>query len=351
MSAAEERLLSTLAHQVGASVRALQLVDGLRAAREQLVVAREDERRRIQRDLHDGLGPQLTAVTMHLDAARNHLAAGNPTDTDDLLRDARRELRQAGGDVRRLVYSLGDPSIASRGLPSAIDAQVRLLTQATGVHADIDLHPLPALSAATEEAIHRIISEAVTNVVRHARASTMQRGTVVRGRSCRGLHHRRRHRHPARRTAGRRHPLVPRSSRGTGRHGDRSPRAGRRDRSTDRAPDRTSMTNRERPADQGRDRRRPRLIRAGVRALLGSFDDTELVGEAADGDEALRVVAETRPDVVLMDIHMPGLDGVSATRYRRRLSRRRRARRVDARGRRQRVRRHARRGPRLPREG
>ena len=56
------------------------------------------------------------------------------------------------------------------------------------------------------------------------------------------------------------------------------------------------------------------LIRAGVRALLGSFDDTELVGEAADGDEALRVVAETRPDVVIMDIHMPGLDGVSATR-------------------------------------
>ena len=115
LSAAEERLLSTLAHQVGASVRALQLVDGLKAAREQLVVAREDERRRIQRDLHDSLGPQLTAVTMHLDAARNHLAAGNPSDTDDLLRDARRELHQAGGDVRRLVYSLGDPSIASRG--------------------------------------------------------------------------------------------------------------------------------------------------------------------------------------------------------------------------------------------
>ena len=314
LSAAEERLLSTLAHQVGASVRALQLVDGLKAAREQLVVAREDERRRIQRDLHDGLGPQLTAVTMHLDAARNHLAAGNPTDTDDLLRDARRELHQAGGDVRRLVYSLGDPSIASRGLPSAIDAQVRLLTQATGVHADIDLQPLPPLSAATEEAIHRIISEAVTNVVRHAQASTMHRGAVVRRRTCRGLHHRRRHRHPARRTAGRRHALVPRSSRGTGRHGHRSPRADRRDRSTDRAPDRTGMTNAsDRPirvviADDHA------LIRAGVRALLGSFDNTELVGEAADGDEALRVVAETRPDVVIMDIHMPGLDGVSATR-------------------------------------
>lgn len=171
LSAAEQQLLSTLAHQVGASVHALHLVEGLRAAREQLVVAREDERRRIQRDLHDGLGPQLTAVTMHLDAARNHLAAGNPVDTDELLRDARRELHHAGGDVRRLVYSLGDPSIASRGLPSAVDSQVRLLTQATGIEAEIDLQPLPPLTAATEEAIHRILSEAVTNVVRHARAS------------------------------------------------------------------------------------------------------------------------------------------------------------------------------------
>lgn len=56
------------------------------------------------------------------------------------------------------------------------------------------------------------------------------------------------------------------------------------------------------------------LIRAGVGALLGSFDNTELVGEAADGDEVLRVVAETLPDVVIMDIHMPGRDGISATR-------------------------------------
>jgi DNA-binding NarL/FixJ family response regulator len=56
------------------------------------------------------------------------------------------------------------------------------------------------------------------------------------------------------------------------------------------------------------------LIRAGVRALLGSIGEVILVGEAADGDEAIRVVAETRPDVVLMDVHMPGLDGVSATR-------------------------------------
>ncbi|MEZ5407723.1 MAG: response regulator transcription factor [Acidimicrobiales bacterium] len=56
------------------------------------------------------------------------------------------------------------------------------------------------------------------------------------------------------------------------------------------------------------------LIREGVRALLGSVADMELVGEAADGAEAVAVVARTAPDVVLMDLHMPGVDGVAATR-------------------------------------
>ena len=77
--------------------------------------------------------------------------------------------RRAATSADWCTRSVTRPS--PRGLPSAIDAQVRLLTQATGVHADIDLQPLPPLSAATEEAIHRIISEAVTNVVRHAQAS------------------------------------------------------------------------------------------------------------------------------------------------------------------------------------
>lgn len=56
------------------------------------------------------------------------------------------------------------------------------------------------------------------------------------------------------------------------------------------------------------------LIREGVRALIASIDGMELVGEAADGDEALAVVRETGADVVLMDLHMPGTDGITATR-------------------------------------
>jgi DNA-binding NarL/FixJ family response regulator len=56
------------------------------------------------------------------------------------------------------------------------------------------------------------------------------------------------------------------------------------------------------------------LVRTGFRLVLDETGDIEVVGEAADGSQALDVVARTRPDVVLMDVRMPGLDGIEATR-------------------------------------
>lgn len=167
----DRQLLDALAAQIGAAVRAQALMGGLRAARERLITAREQERRRIQRDLHDGLGPQLTALTLELDAARNHLAAGRDDRVDQLLGRARTALHDSVADVRRLVYSLGDPAIATLGLSAAVSERVERLTTSSGVYATVDFDNELRLSAAQEEAIVLIVAEAVSNVVRHADAS------------------------------------------------------------------------------------------------------------------------------------------------------------------------------------
>ncbi len=56
------------------------------------------------------------------------------------------------------------------------------------------------------------------------------------------------------------------------------------------------------------------ILSAGLRAFMGDYDDIEVVGEACDGEEAVALAAELRPDVVLMDIAMPGMNGIDATR-------------------------------------
>lgn len=171
-STEEEQLLVTLSQQIGAAVTALDLVEGLRGAQERLVVATQDERRRIQRDLHDELTPQLTGVTFKLDAARNHLDAGNTGQVDELVASARNDVNAAVADMRRLVYALGDPTVASLGLGPAVVDRVRALALPAGITVDCTIaDDLPVLPPAVEEAVLRIVTEAVANVVRHAGAT------------------------------------------------------------------------------------------------------------------------------------------------------------------------------------
>jgi signal transduction histidine kinase len=168
---ADHRLLDDLARQVGVAVHAVRLTADLQQSRERLVTAREEERRRLRRDLHDGLGPALASITLKLDAARN-LLIRDPTAADTLLVDLKKQTQSAVADIRRLVYELRPPSLDELGLIQALREQAEQYLH-DGLYITLNApEPLPPLPAAVEVATYRIVQEAMTNVVRHAQART-----------------------------------------------------------------------------------------------------------------------------------------------------------------------------------
>jgi len=167
---ADHRLLADFAQHAGIAAHAVQLTAALQHSRERLVAAREEERRRLRRDLHDGLGPTLASMTLKLDAARN-LLTQQPAATDPLLADVSAQLKATIVDIRRLVYDLRPPALDELGLVSAVQEHVLQYRHLNGVQVNIEAPPqLPPLPAAVEVAAYRIVLEALTNVARHAGA-------------------------------------------------------------------------------------------------------------------------------------------------------------------------------------
>ena len=166
----DRRLLQDVARHAGVAVHAEALTADLTESRQRLVTAREEERRRIRRDLHDGLGPVLTAVGLNIDAARSRLPT-DATAADQHLSDARGATRQALDDIRRLVHGLRPPALDNLGLVGALELHLGHLTPAHCCVV-VDAENLPDLPAAIEVAAYRIAVEAVTNTIRHTTAST-----------------------------------------------------------------------------------------------------------------------------------------------------------------------------------
>ena len=173
---AELALLRDLARQAGATIHAQRLRNDLARSRERLVVAREEERRRLRRDLHDGLGPTLAAIGMRADAAETLLDDGVSA-TRPQLEALRAEVATALADVRRLVDGLRPPALDELGLVGAIGQQAARLDADTGdgtglaaIQVESEPAALPDLPAAVEVAAYRITVEAMTNAVRHAGA-------------------------------------------------------------------------------------------------------------------------------------------------------------------------------------
>ena len=191
---ADRHLLDELAWHAGVAAHAVRLTADLQrsnaslaAARERLVTAREEERRRLRRDLHDGLGPALAALTLKAGAARK-LIPRDQAAADALLAELSEDMHAIVGDIRRLVYELRPPTLDELGLAGAIRERAAHYTAGNGSasangsngtdsHTELRIFVsapdhLPSLPAAVEVAAYRITQEALTNVARHAHAHT-----------------------------------------------------------------------------------------------------------------------------------------------------------------------------------
>jgi two-component system NarL family sensor kinase len=167
-------VLELLAGPLAVALHATALSAALQQSRVSIVAAREEERRRLRRDLHDGLGPALTGIAFKADAARNALPAG-PARASELLGALRADTTAAITDIRRLVNGLRPPALDDLGLIGSLRQQTdRLAQRPDGSSVAVCLNtpePLPALPAAVEVAAYRIITEAMTNAARHSGAT------------------------------------------------------------------------------------------------------------------------------------------------------------------------------------
>lgn len=203
LEAGDVDILRSLADQVSPAVASLRLQEDLQASREQIVAAREEERRWLRRDIHDGLGPALAGLRLRVDNAASAAGSADPGAAGD-AREAGEAGRVRGGaaactgadvaralvgisedlamaikEVRRITDRLGPAPLGEFGLARAVQ-QLALTFSGAGlaVTAALTPDPLPALPAAVEVAVYRITAEALNNVLHHARAGRAE--VVVR---------------------------------------------------------------------------------------------------------------------------------------------------------------------------
>ncbi len=161
----DRRLLRDLALSAAAAIHAVTLRDDLLRSRERLVNAREEERRRIRRDLHDGLGPRLASLMMRIETERERTGGA-------VMDDLAERVGGAISDIRRLVYGLRPPALDDLGLVGALEQTAAVHNSAGGPRLTISADILPVLPAAVEVAAFRIAEEGLANAIRHSTAKS-----------------------------------------------------------------------------------------------------------------------------------------------------------------------------------
>lgn len=162
-----ERVIAALTPYVADAAHAVRLVGALQRSRERIVTTREEERRRLRRDLHDGLGQSLSGMAMSINMARHSLRV-SPETAERMLGELRSGMDSVTSDIRHLVYGLRPPALDELGLAGAVAEMA-----GPGVTVEVRGEPT-GLPAAIEVAAYRIAQEALTNTRKHAGATTVR---------------------------------------------------------------------------------------------------------------------------------------------------------------------------------
>ena len=165
------RLVTNASAPIAHLAATVRLTGGLRRSQANLVNAREEERRRIHRDLHDDLGPTLAGQALLLDAASSTID-DDPAAATEFVDKARYRADELVDHIRRLSRDLRPSALDQLGLGPSLRRAVSAAGDG-GVHVEADIGDLDGLSAANETAAYRIITEALTNAIRHSGAETI----------------------------------------------------------------------------------------------------------------------------------------------------------------------------------
>jgi len=173
-SAGDEQVLRLTVPLLAQTLRARALAEDLIESRGQTIAAVEEERRRLRRELHDGLGPRLSGVAFTSDAARN-LIRTDPAAAEEMVAQLRADTVTAIEEIRRMVYAMRPPALDELGLVPALRQQAVGLRNRAGEPVAVEVtapEELPPLPAAVEVAAYRIVTEALTNVARHSTSAS-----------------------------------------------------------------------------------------------------------------------------------------------------------------------------------
>ncbi|MGC9334039.1 MAG: response regulator, partial [Anaerolineae bacterium] len=300
-------------------------------------LAANEERQRLARELHDSVTHDLYSITLYAEAAARLLASGNTGAVAEQLREVRATGQEALREMRQLIFELRPPVLDKEGLVTALRARLDAVESRAGIQTELRVSGERRLPHALEKALYRVLQETLNNVVKHARAARVTLDlnfaddavvlqvsdngigfdpAAARMGGCLGLEGM----NERLRAMGGRLQVESAPGKGTkvtvqidtSRALPSKPAPVSLPRMlTLPGPDPRSLPHtpiRVLVADDHA------IVRKGIRALLETQAGVEVVGEAGNGQETLDRVEELQPDVVLMDLLMPGVDGIEATR-------------------------------------